>query len=377
MTYAVRWVDPSTGRMRCEGCGTDRHLAKRMIERKKAELRAGILGDATRAKYDDFVAMVLKKLAQKERAPATIHAVERVLERFKMICDPSDVGLITTQMIDRYDWKRRQGARRCWARNCCWSNLADASVCWKCGHPLTDLVRPLSVVTRITDLKLLKASLARARKEYRLPINPFAEYEWPTVDEKLPRALELSEVLKIMAVADEQWTVFIYVAIVTGMRTGELIGLNWSGTDLERGVCTLRSTKGRRDRLAYLDDHAVQLLRKHLGKRRFVGPVDAPVFIRTDEYALPGARWTAAFLVRMWHRLREKAGVAHCCPKDLRKTSATNLAEANINQRIAREVTGHATSAVLEQYYQRARTEAVRAAVTKAAEPLRRALGAG
>ena len=79
----------------------------------------------------------------------------------------------------------------------------------------------------------------------------------------------------------------------------------------------------------------------------------------------------------MWHRLREKAGVEYCCPKDLRKTSATNLAEADINQRIAREITGHATSDVLERYYQRARTEAARAAVTKAAEPLRRALGAG
>ena len=65
MTYAVRWVDPATGRMRCEGCGRDRHLAKRLVERKRAELRGGLMGDPIRAPFDEFVHMVLEKLAQK------------------------------------------------------------------------------------------------------------------------------------------------------------------------------------------------------------------------------------------------------------------------------------------------------------------------
>ena len=82
-------------------------------------------------------------------------------------------------------------------------------------------------------------------------------------------------------------------------------------------------------------------------------------------------------LVRDWHRLREQAGVAYCTPKDLRKTCATHLAEAGINQRIAREVTGHATNAVLERYYQLARATTARDAVNKATAQLSRALGAG
>ena len=132
--YAIRWRDPSTGRMRCESCGPDKQLARRLVEQKRVELRAGHLGEAVRAPYDAFVGMVLQKLEQKERAAATIREVEAVLRRFGAICDPAGVASITTQMIDRYDAARRRGYRLCSDRSCRWSNVAEATT-WGYRRP--------------------------------------------------------------------------------------------------------------------------------------------------------------------------------------------------------------------------------------------------
>jgi len=370
-TYAIRWIDPATGRMRCEGVGSDHHLAKRLLERKRAELRTGQSNDPIAADYDDFVSMVLDRCETKERAEGTIREVERVLLTFKMIINPRDVTAITPAMIDEFDAVRRQGARKCSA--CRWSNVADAETCWKCDEPLKLPARPIKVGTRRKSLAYLKGALERARREYRLPANPMADYEFPATERKMPRALEVSELLALYRAADEQWKVFVYIGATAGPRSGELLALNWSDVDFDKGLLTLRGTKAHRDRMAYLDDGGLTMLRGLKGRRRIVGLSDAPVFIRTDGYRV-GHRWRQGYVNREWHRLRKAAEVGPCTPHSLRKSCGTFLAEADINQRIAREVTGHATSAVLEQYYQLARSGAARDAVTKAATPFREAI---
>jgi len=370
-TYAIRWIDPATGKMRCEGVGSDHHLAKRLLERKRQDLLSGRLGDPIKAGFDDFVAMVVEHREQKERAESTVREIERVLLAFKMICDPKDVMAITPAMIDRFDAVRRQGSRRCSA--CRWSNVADAETCWKCGKPLKLPVKPIGIRTRCKSLGYLKGALETARRTYRLPVNPMADYEFPVVEQKMPRALEVSELLALYRAADEQWKAFLYIGATAGPRSGELLKLNWGDVDFDKGLLALRGTKGRCDRVAYLDDGAVGMLRELKERRRIVGPSDVAIFLRTDGQII-GHRWTQTFVNRQWHRLREQAGVAYCTPHALRKSCGTFLAEAGVNQRIAREVTGHATAAVLEQYYQLARSGAARDAVTKAAAPLREAI---
>ena len=47
-TYAIRWVDPETGKTPSLSCGRDRKHAQEMARVKRAELRAGIRGDVHR-----------------------------------------------------------------------------------------------------------------------------------------------------------------------------------------------------------------------------------------------------------------------------------------------------------------------------------------
>ena len=53
----------------------------------------------------------------------------------------------------------------------------------------------------------------------------------------------------------------------------------------------------------------------------------------------------------------------HVVPHDLRKTVGTLLAERGVNQKVAAEYLGHATSTTTERYYQRVQDETLRAVV--------------
>ena len=375
-TYAVRWIDPWTGRMCCVGFGKDKVLAKRMLEDRRHDIRAGISGDVVRAGYDDFVASVLGEMDRRANRPATIAETKRSLLTLQMMCEPRDVAAITVTTLNRFDAERAKGSRKCSTRTCRWPNPVNADRCWKCGEALKADVTSVSVESRRKDIRAIKAALQIAVALYRLPRNVAKDFAQPVADEKLPRALSPNEAKKILDVADEQWETFIYIAATSGPRTGELIGLNWRDIDLDGGTLTLRETKGKKDRLAPLDGHAVKLLERLRKSRLLVGAADKPVFIRTDGRT-PGSRWNQNYINRTWPKLIEAAGVDSCCPHDLRKTCATSRAAADVNQRIARGVTGHSSGAVLEKYYQLAEIKVLREAVTKASEPLRRALGGG
>lgn len=72
-------------------------------------------------------------------------------------------------------------------------------------------------------------------------------------------------------------------------RPGELLRLNWTDLDLDRGGARCSQDQAQKDRLANPDNHASGLLHQVYENRRIVGPVDAPIFIRTDSRT-PGAR---------------------------------------------------------------------------------------
>ena len=125
-TYAVRWIDQSTDKMRCDGGGRDKVLARRLVEKKRADLRAGRLSDVQHAGFDEFITMVLARMKQKGRAAATVVETKRALGLLEMVCDPRDVAAITVNMLDRFDAARAAAVRRCKHQRCRWPNMTDA-----------------------------------------------------------------------------------------------------------------------------------------------------------------------------------------------------------------------------------------------------------
>jgi integrase len=146
---------------------------------------------------------------------------------------------------------------------------------------------------------------------------------------------------------------FIRVALMTGMRSGEILGLTWGQVDLARRVITVGRAKtasgtGRQipmnsDLFAVLSVHATWALKrfKAVEADHYLFPFGKP--LPTDP-TKPMTDVTGA-----WDALRKRAGVK-CRLHDLRHTAATKMAEAGVPESTMLSLIGHMSRAMLERY---------------------------
>jgi integrase len=136
----------------------------------------------------------------------------------------------------------------------------------------------------------------------------------------------------------------LYIAVVLALSTGgrrmEILGLHWNDIDIKRGIITLHETKNGERRILPLTGHALNLIKEHSKIRSlncdFVFPsknLKNPIDLRSPfETALRRADITDF----RWHDLR------HCCASYLAMNGAS-LAE------IA-EILGHKTLQMVKRY---------------------------
>lgn len=137
---------------------------------------------------------------------------------------------------------------------------------------------------------------------------------------------------------------YLYMAVVLALSTGarrmEILGLQWQDVDLQRGFITLHETKNGERRALPLAGHALELMKQHAKVRQmncslvFPGKnFNNPIDLRTPfENALKRAEITDF----RWHDLR------HSCASYLAMNGAS-LAE------IA-EILGHKTLQMVKRY---------------------------
>jgi integrase len=157
------------------------------------------------------------------------------------------------------------------------------------------------------------------------------------------------------------WTLAVY----TGARQGELLGLQWQDVDLVRGTITiqrtlLQSTKGgvpayappktkRSRRTVTLPAEAVSALRTHrqrqLADRVLLGPDYAPYdLVFATSLGTPyGARNIGTYFKRVLVRAGLPSSIRF---HDLRHGAATTMLAAGVPLKVASERLGHATTAI-------------------------------
>lgn len=91
------------------------------------------------------------------------------------------------------------------------------------------------------SLLMLSFLCKHARRFKWIPANPYGEVRKPKFRVKV-RAFTAAEVATLTGYADDATRVLIQTAAHTGLRMGELAGLEWRCVDLERGGITLRSS---------------------------------------------------------------------------------------------------------------------------------------
>lgn len=200
--------------------------------------------------------------------------------------------------------------------------------------------------------------------------------ESPKVPQAEPDALTTSQVRRLLnAVKGDRHEALFVLAIGTGLRQGELLGLAWGDVDFDQGFIHVRQALARRDGAYYLDDPktdrskrsvpigepVIAALRQHRERIKaegFVPIASGPVFINTT-----GGELSGSWLTHHFYQLLERAGIDRKPFKILRATFSSRLAEAGVSDVVIARLMGHARTHTTKRHYIADRPEDAIAAI--------------
>jgi integrase len=209
--------------------------------------------------------------------------------------------------------------------------------------------RRLSEIKSVTvniELRTLRAAFFTALRWKLMDENPFKQVKLCQLDEIPPQFLTVGEFQSLLAIIDADWLRdLVVVAVLTGMRRGELLNLQWTCVDLNRRIIRIQSQGD---------------FRTKLGKRRSI-PINAqivPIFERRlvlrngdfvfhdDGYRLNERRVTAFF-----KRCVRRAGLNDDLHfHSLRHSFASWLVQGNVSLYQVQKLLGHSNIRVTEIY---------------------------
>jgi integrase/recombinase XerC len=218
--------------------------------------------------------------------------------------------------------------------------------------------------------ELMKNKAARATVQRRLStIKAFFRYRETTIgaasparsirspknERRLPSILQEDEVRRLLEVSpapDDSTTAAIRDRAIfetlysSGLRVGELVGLDWRDIDEELGMVMVRAGKGNKDRLVPLGEPALDALQKWKRAMPVAWEHNGPVITN-----LRGGRLTTRSVEMILQRRIEAAGVsAGVTPHGLRHSFATHMLGNGADLRSIQEMLGHASLATTQRY---------------------------
>jgi integrase len=132
----------------------------------------------------------------------------------------------------------------------------------------------------------------------------------------------------------------VLLALATGARRGELLGLRWPDVDLRRGTLTFHETKNGERRAVPLTGQALALIGQHARIRRL-----------DTTLVFPNATGGRPLGIRdAFEGAVERAGIKDFRFHDLRHTAASYLAMSGASLAEIAEVLGHKTLAMVKRY---------------------------
>jgi integrase len=132
----------------------------------------------------------------------------------------------------------------------------------------------------------------------------------------------------------------VVLALATGARRGELLGLRWPDVDLKRATLTFQETKNGERRAVPLTGPALALMRQHATVRR----LDTTLVFPNTTGRRPGG------IREAWKYAVKRAGIVDFRFHDLRHTAASYLAMSGASLAEIAEVLGHKTLAMVKRY---------------------------
>jgi len=166
----------------------------------------------------------------------------------------------------------------------------------------------------------------------------------PKREEKLPEILSLKEVVQILqVVSNKKHRAILFLTYSAGLRVSEVVRLQISDIDQERGLIRIKQGKGRKDRYSLLSTTALEVLKEYALKQRlqnwlFCGEEpENHLSERTVQSVFKTAVMTAG--------IKKNVSV-----HSLRHSFATHLLEAGTDLRYIQELLGHKNLKTTEIY---------------------------
>ncbi len=248
----------------------------------------------------------------------------------------------------------------------------------------------LSSQTVVHLHRVLHKALAQAVKWQLLSRNPTDAVEAPRVERREMRALDEDEtVILLNLLGKSRLYMPTMLAVTTGLRRGEILGLRWSKVDLRAGTITVvesleqtmeglrfKSPKTQCSRRSIaLPAITVETLRSHRAaqaeERLALGP-------GWDEHGLVcprpgGAPWPPDAFSTAFAAFVRRSGMPPFRFHDLRHTHASHLLKAGVHPKIVSERLGHSAIGITLDTYshvlpgmQQAAAELLNAALSSA-----------
>lgn len=189
------------------------------------------------------------------------------------------------------------------------------------------------------ELTIISAVFTTARELWELPVgNPLEGVKWPAKGQHRERRLQDDEEARLLEAAGQSKTpalkLCIILAIETGMRSGEMVNLDWRQIDLARHVIRLNLTKNGDPRTVPLSERAE----------------DAILELPQQAYGRLTTFHDARGLRKAFALACKRAGIVGLRPHDLRHEAASQLAPKVETATLAK-VMGWRTLQMAMRYY--------------------------
>lgn len=195
------------------------------------------------------------------------------------------------------------------------------------------LQRGVSVSTVNKICNLVMASLRKAYDwdyitEFRIKYHPLKG------ETKRLRYLTEEECIKLINVAREPLRSMIIIALHTGMRKGEILGLRWEDIDFKNRVIHLEKTKNHERRDIHMNETVYQTL-----LRLKTAPQVSLKWVFVNPKT--GERFERCYPKREFQQVCKKAGIEDFHFHDLRHTFASHLVMRGVDIKTVQELLGH------------------------------------
>ena len=168
--------------------------------------------------------------------------------------------------------------------------------------------------------------------------NPVKKVKFFKENNQRLRFLEREEIIKLLSNCNRHLKPIVILALNTGMRRGEILGLKWRDIDFKRGIIYIYDTKNKEKREVPVNEQAKTALirtRKH--------PQSEYVFC--NQNGSPMTQNRKSFLTAL-----KKSGIKDFKFHDLRHTFASHLVMSGVDLNTVRELLGHKSTEMTLRY---------------------------